>query len=176
MTIYIEWASGQNCQVYNKLAAPCITNWQHHGNGLPYNISSSERVKALHKCFVFSAETDKLHKFLTSRYIYLHRTWYHTARRLVNRYRNCSWSNSRRQNKTGSSQVLRFNMYLNHRSYNIRKILGGYQRFIVIKNVSTSPYAVLWKYNKRRRNPLLHIFTALKEKPRDIISPIMLPP
>ena len=32
--------------MYNKLAAPYITNWQHHGSGLPYNISSSERVKA----------------------------------------------------------------------------------------------------------------------------------
>ena len=31
--------------MYNKLAAPYITNWQHHGSGLPYNISSSERVK-----------------------------------------------------------------------------------------------------------------------------------
>ena len=30
--------------MYNKLAAPYITNWQHHGSGLPYNISSSERV------------------------------------------------------------------------------------------------------------------------------------
>ena len=30
--------------MYNRLAAPCITNWQHHGSGLPYNISSSERV------------------------------------------------------------------------------------------------------------------------------------
>ena len=30
--------------MYNNLAAPYITNWQHHGSGLPYNISSSERV------------------------------------------------------------------------------------------------------------------------------------
>ena len=43
--IYIEVALGHDCQMYNKLAAPCITNWQHHGSGLPYNISSSERVK-----------------------------------------------------------------------------------------------------------------------------------
>ena len=33
--------------MYNKLAAPYITNWQHHGSGLPYNISSSERVKCV---------------------------------------------------------------------------------------------------------------------------------
>ena len=44
--IYIEVALGQDCQMYNKLAAPCITNWQHHGSGLPYNISSSERVNS----------------------------------------------------------------------------------------------------------------------------------
>ena len=30
--------------MYNKLAAPYITNWQHNRDGLPYNISSSERV------------------------------------------------------------------------------------------------------------------------------------
>ena len=46
--IYIEVALGQDCQMYNKLAAPYITNWQHHGSGLPYNISSSERVNILH--------------------------------------------------------------------------------------------------------------------------------
>ena len=45
--IYIEVALGQDCQMYNKLAAPCITNWQHHGSGLPYNISSSERVNSV---------------------------------------------------------------------------------------------------------------------------------
>ena len=39
MTIYIEVALGQNCQMYNKLAAP--------GGGLPYNTSSSERVNML---------------------------------------------------------------------------------------------------------------------------------
>ena len=44
--IYIEVALGQDCQMYNKMAAPCITNLQHHGGGLPYNISSSERVKS----------------------------------------------------------------------------------------------------------------------------------
>ena len=33
--------------MYNKLAAPYITNWQHHGSGLPYNISSSERVNQI---------------------------------------------------------------------------------------------------------------------------------
>ena len=43
--IYTEVALGQDCQMYNNLAAPCITNWQHHGSGLPYNISSSEMVK-----------------------------------------------------------------------------------------------------------------------------------
>ena len=42
--MYIEVALGQNCQMYNKLAAPYITNWQHNKDGLPYNISSSERV------------------------------------------------------------------------------------------------------------------------------------
>ena len=47
--IYIEVALGQDCQMYNKLAAPCITNWQHHGSGLPYNISSSERVNEMGK-------------------------------------------------------------------------------------------------------------------------------
>ena len=51
--IYIEVALGQDCQMYNKLAAPCITNWQQHGSGLPYNISSSERVKCIYMYLVF---------------------------------------------------------------------------------------------------------------------------
>ena len=36
--IYVEVALGQNCQMYNKLAVA--------GGGLPYNLSSSERVNA----------------------------------------------------------------------------------------------------------------------------------
>ena len=77
--------------------------------------------------------TDKLQKFLAPRYLYRDGTRYHTARRLVSRYRNCSWSNNGKQNKTGSRQVWKLNSYLNHRSYHIRKILGGYEKIIVIK-------------------------------------------
>ena len=37
--ICVEIALGQNCQMYNKLAA--------QGGGLPYNINSNERVKLI---------------------------------------------------------------------------------------------------------------------------------
>ena len=59
----------------------------------------------------------------------------HTNRGLANGYRDCSWSDSWKQNQTCSSQIKRFNMHLNHRSYHIRQILGWYQWFNVIKNV-----------------------------------------
>ena len=42
--------------------------------------------------------------------------------------------------------------------------------------ISTHPYAIVLKYNKSRRNPLLHTSTILREKLRDVISPIMPPP
>ena len=38
------------------------------------------------------------------------------------------------------------------------------------------PYLVLWKYNKKKKNPSQLISTILKEKLKDVILQIMLPP
>ena len=84
---------------------------------------------------VFCAKADKLHKLLTTGYIYLHWTWYHTTRRLVSGHRDCSWSDSWKQDQTCSGQVKRFNMHFNHRGYHVRQMLGWHWGFIVIKNL-----------------------------------------
>ena len=62
-------------------------------------------------------------------------TWYHTTKGLTSRYGDCSWPYCWKQNHTCSSKVKRFNTNFNHRSYDIRQILGWYQGFIAIKNL-----------------------------------------
>ena len=49
--------------------------------------------------------------------------------------------------------------------------------FIVIKNlIFILPYPTLWRYNKKKKNPLQHTPTILKEKLKDVILQIALPP